>query len=54
MANGTGWHLTDWNLLNTIKRLCYIEFCDFIVTKYLGTEMILEVILVLQRGNLML
>ena len=21
-ANGTGWHLTDWNLLNTIKRLC--------------------------------
>ena len=36
MANGTGWHLTDWNLLNTIKRLCYIEFCDFIVTKYLG------------------
>ena len=35
-ANGTGWHLTDWNLLNTIKRLCYIEFCDFIVTKYLG------------------
>ena len=36
MANGTGWHLTDWNLLNTIRRLCYIEFCDFIVTKYLG------------------
>ena len=36
MANGDGWHLTDWNLLNTIKRLCYIEFCDFIVTKYLG------------------
>ena len=36
MANGAGWHLTDWNLLNTIKRLCYIEFCDFIVTKYLG------------------
>ena len=36
MANGSGWHLTDWNLLNTIKRLCYIEFCDFIVTKYLG------------------
>ena len=36
MANGTGWHLTDWNLLNTIKRFCYIEFCDFIVTKYLG------------------
>lgn len=36
MANGTGWHLTCWNLLNTIKRLCYIEFCDFIVTKYLG------------------
>ena len=36
MANGEGWHLTDWNLLNTIKRLCYIEFCDFIVTKYLG------------------
>ena len=36
MANGTGWHLTDWHLLNTIKRLCYIEFCDFIVTKYLG------------------
>ena len=36
MANGVGWHLTDWNLLNTIKRLCYIEFCDFIVTKYLG------------------
>ena len=36
MANGNGWHLTDWNLLNTIKRLCYIEFCDFIVTKYLG------------------
>ena len=35
-ANGDGWHLTDWNLLNTIKRLCYIEFCDFIVTKYLG------------------
>ena len=35
-ANGAGWHLTDWNLLNTIKRLCYIEFCDFIVTKYLG------------------
>ena len=35
-ANGTGWHLTDWNLLNTIRRLCYIEFCDFIVTKYLG------------------
>ena len=34
MANGAGWHLTDWNLLNTIKRLCYIEFCDFIVTKY--------------------
>ena len=37
MANGAGWHLTDWNLLNTIKRLCYIEFCDFIVTKYLGS-----------------
>ena len=37
MANGTGWHLTDWNLLNTIKRLCYIEFADLIVTKYLGT-----------------
>lgn len=36
IANGAGWHLTDWNLLNTIKRLCYIEFCDFIVTKYLG------------------
>ena len=36
MANGAGWHLTDWNLLNTVKRLCYIEFCDFIVTKYLG------------------
>lgn len=36
MANGAGWHLTDWNLLNTIRRLCYIEFCDFIVTKYLG------------------
>lgn len=36
MANGLGWHLTDWNLLNTVKRLCYIEFCDFIVTKYLG------------------
>ena len=36
MANGTGWHLTDWNLLSTIRRLCYIEFCDFIVTKYLG------------------
>ena len=36
MANGAGWHLTDWNLLNTIKRLCYIEFSDFIVTKYLG------------------
>lgn len=36
MANGDGWHLTDWNLLNTIKRLCYIEFCGFIVTKYLG------------------
>ena len=36
MANGAGWHLTDWHLLNTIKRLCYIEFCDFIVTKYLG------------------
>ena len=36
MANGAGWHLSDWNLLNTIKRLCYIEFCDFIVTKYLG------------------
>ena len=36
MANGDGWHLTDWNLLNTVKRLCYIEFCDFIVTKYLG------------------
>ena len=36
MTNGAGWHLTDWNLLNTIKRLCYIEFCDFIVTKYLG------------------
>ena len=36
MANGAGWHLTDWNLLNTIKRLCYIEFFDFIVTKYLG------------------
>ena len=35
-ANGAGWHLTDWNLLNTIKRLCYIEFADFIVTKYLG------------------
>ena len=35
-ANGAGWHLTYWNLLNTIKRLCYIEFCDFIVTKYLG------------------
>ena len=37
IANGTGWHLTDWNLLNTIKRLCYIEFADLIVTKYLGT-----------------
>ena len=37
MANGVGWHLTDWNLLNTIKRLCYIEFCDLIVTKYLGS-----------------
>lgn len=36
MANGDGWHLTDWNLLNTIKRLCYIEFCDFKVTNYLG------------------
>ena len=36
MNNGAGWHLTDWNLLNTIRRLCYIEFCDFIVTKYLG------------------
>ena len=36
MANGAGWHLTDWNLLNTIKRLCYIEFGDFIVTRYLG------------------
>lgn len=36
MANGAGWHLTDWNLLSTIRRLCYIEFCDFIVTKYLG------------------
>lgn len=36
IANGDGWHLTDWNLLNTIKRLCYIEFCDFIVTKYLS------------------
>ena len=36
MANGTGWHLTDWHLLSTIRRLCYIEFCDFIVTKYLG------------------
>lgn len=36
MANGAGWHLTDWNLLNTIKRLCYIEFCNFIVTEYLG------------------
>ena len=37
IANGPGWHLTDWNLLNTIKRLCYIEFADLIVTKYLGT-----------------
>lgn len=36
VANGAGWHLTDWNLLNTIERLCYIEFCDLIVTKYLG------------------
>ena len=35
-ANGAGWHLTDWNLLNTIKRLCYIEFANLIVTKYLG------------------
>ena len=54
MANGTGWHLTDWNLLNTIKRLCYIEFCDFIVTKYLGEGNHTDQITVLQQVNLML
>ena len=36
-ANGTGWHLTDWNAVNAIKLLCYIEFNDYIVTDYIGT-----------------
>ena len=37
VANGTGWHLTDWNAVNAIKLLCYIEFNDYIVTDYIGT-----------------
>lgn len=37
IANGTGWHLTDWNAVNAIKLLCYIEFNDYIVTDYIGT-----------------
>lgn len=36
-ANGAGWHLTDWNAVNAIKLLCYIEFNDYIVTDYIGT-----------------
>lgn len=31
-----GWHLTDYALLNAVKILCYVEFADLIVTKYLG------------------
>lgn len=37
IANGTGWHLTDWNAVNAIKLLCYIEFNDYVVTDYIGT-----------------
>jgi hypothetical protein len=36
-ANGTGWHLSDWRILTAIRMLCYIEFADFNVAKYLGT-----------------
>lgn len=35
-AKGNGWHLTDWYLLNLIRRLCFIEFNDLIVSKYIG------------------
>ena len=37
MANGAGWHLSDWRILTAIRMLCYIEFADFKITKYLGT-----------------
>ena len=35
-AVGTGWGITDWYLLNLVRRLCVVEFNDYIVTKYLG------------------
>ena len=35
-ANGTGWHQTDWHLLNAVRLLCYVEFADFKVTNYIG------------------
>lgn len=37
MANGTGWHQTDWHLLNAVRLLCYVEFADFNVAKYIGS-----------------
>ena len=35
-AVSTGWGITDWYLLNLVRRLCVVEFNDYIVTKYLG------------------
>lgn len=35
-ANGAGWHQTDWNLLNAIRTLLFIEFGSFDAQKALG------------------
>ena len=36
MANGAGWHQTDWNLLNAVQILALIEFNDFKIPEYIG------------------
>lgn len=35
-ANGAVWGVTDWSLITLIRIFLYIEFCDYIATKYLG------------------
>lgn len=36
-ANGSGWEMVDWNLLNAVQTLGLVEFADFQWTRYIGT-----------------